>query len=128
MESSIKRMIAMLEGEQQRTLDETGKLNMALIEAIKTSRDEYNACRKRQDSLYKALDVERSKRQNERTGPQFTLLSIVEEMKYEERRIALIQDADKRNEKIKGEMERLSTMDERFVRLYGIDLDLVLNG
>ncbi len=128
MESSIKRMISMLEGEQKRTLDETGKLNMTLVEAIKTSRDEYNACRNRQDKLYKALDVERSKRMNERIGPQFTLLNIVEEMKKEETRKILVLEAEKRVDKLKGEIDRLSAFDDSILRIWGADTDMFING
>jgi hypothetical protein len=127
-ESSIKRSITRLEKEQERNLEETGRLQMNIVDAIKVGRDEFNACRKRQDSLYKALEIERSKRLNERVGPQFTLLNIVEEMKNEERRKKIIAEAEKRNDKLKGEIQRLSELDEMIARIYGIDEDLVING
>ncbi len=128
MESSIKRNIAMLENEQTTTLQNTQKLSMTLVDAVKVARDEYNACRNRQDKLYKALEVERSKRLNERIGPEFTLLAIVEEMKNEERRKSVVQDAEKRNDKIKGEIKRLSSMEERIVRIFGIDESTIIDG
>jgi hypothetical protein len=128
MASSIQRTISMLEEEQVRSLSETNKISMTIVDALKTSRDEYNACIKRQQSLYKALDIERSKRLSERIGPQFTLLNIVEEMKNEERRKTLIAEAEKRNDKLKGEIKRLSEMDEMIARIYGIDEDLIING
>lgn len=128
MESSIKRTISMLEEEQKKTLDETSKISMTIVEALKTSRDEYNACINRQQKLYKSLEVERSKRLNERIGPQFTLLNIIEEMKNEERRKELVKEAEKRNEKLKGEIERFSKMDDIIARLYGCDEDLIING
>lgn len=128
MESSIKRTIAMLEEEQQRERDEQGKMSMSIVETLKISRDEYNSCIKRQQGLYKALEVERSKRLNERIGPQFTLLNIVEEMKNEEKRKALVAEAEKRNDKLKDEIKRLSGLDELICRIYGVDEDLVING
>jgi hypothetical protein len=128
MASSIQRTIALLEREQERSLDNDGKISMAIVEALKTSRDEYNSCIKRSQSLYKSLTEERGKRLSERIGPQFTLLNIVEEMKNEERRKNLIKEAEKRNDKIKGEIKRLSDMDEMIVRIYGIDEDLIING
>ncbi len=128
MASSIQRTVAMLEQEQERSIENDGRISMAIVEALKTSRDEYNSCIKRQQSLYKALDIERSKRLNERVGPQFTLLNIVEEMKNEERRNTLIAEAEKRNDKLKGEIKRLSELDELICRIYGCDEDLIING
>lgn len=128
MESSIKRTIAMLEAEQQRSLDETGKLQMTIVDSIKVSRDEYNACIKRQQSLFKALTEERSKRLQERIGPQFTLLNMVDAMKNEERRRQIVQEAEKRNDKLKGEIQRLSEMDRIVGSFWGLDSDLVING
>lgn len=127
-ESAIKRNIMRLEKDQEKSLEETGRLQMALVDAIKISRDEYNACRTRQDKLYKALELERSKRLSERVGPQFTLLNIVEEMKNEERRKILIAEAQKRNEKVKGEIKRLSELDDTILRIWGMDEDLIING
>jgi len=128
MESSIKRTISMLENEQTEKLQNDGKLDMRIIEALKTSRDEYNACIGRQQKLYKALEIERSKRLSERIGPQFTLLNIVEEMKNEERRKTLIAEAEKRNDKLKGEVKRLSELDDTIARIWGLDEDLIING
>jgi len=127
-ESSIKRTILMLEKEQEKSVQETGRIQMNLVDAIKTSRDEYNACRKRQNDLYKALEIERSKRLNERVGPQFTLLNIIEAMKNEERRKAIILEAEKRNEKLKEEVNRLSGLDSIICEIYGTESDLIING
>lgn len=127
-ESSIKRTILMLEKEQEKAIQETGRIQMNIVDAIKTSRDEYNACRNRQDKLYKALEIERSKRLNERVGPQFTLLSIVESMKMEESRKTMILEAEKRNEKLKGEIKRLSEFDSLITQWFGTDEDVVING
>lgn len=129
MSASIQRTINMLQSEQDRQMEEgEGKLSMSLIEAVNVARTEYNSSVKRQETLFKALVTQRSQRLNDRIGPQFTLLSIVEEMKNEEKRKSLIQDAEKRNDKIKGEIKKLSSMDERIVRIWGIDQDLILNG
>ena len=127
-ESSIKKNILRLEQEQERSLAETGRLQMNLVDAMKVSRDEFNACRGRQDKLYKALEVERAKRLNERVGPQFTLLNIVEAMKNEERRRTMLEEAEKRNNKIKNELVRLSAFDEIVCQIHGIDEDLIING
>jgi hypothetical protein len=128
MASSIQRTVAMLEQEQERSIESDGKISMAIVEALKTSRDEYNSCIKRQQSLYKALDVERSKRMSERIGPQFTLLNIVEAFKNEESRKKMIVEAEKRNDKLKGEIKRLSDMDALVGSMWGADQDLFING
>jgi hypothetical protein len=49
-------------------------------------------------------------------------------MKIEERRKKLIEDAEKRNDKIKGEIKRLESAEERICRIWGIDEDLIING
>lgn len=128
MSASIQRTINMLQIEQDRALECDGKVNMALVELIGNTRNDYNSSVKRQETLFKALVQERSKRLNERVGPQFTLLNIVEEMKNEERRKALILEAEKRNDKIKGEIARLSAFDEMICRIHGVDEDLIING
>ncbi len=129
MSASIQRTINMLQAEQDRQMEEgEGKLSMSLIEAVNVARTEYNSSVKRQETLFKGLITERSKRLNERVGPQFTLLNIVEEMKNEERRKALILDAEKRNERIKDELKRLDSAEERICRIWGLDENLVING
>lgn len=128
MSSSIQRTIFSLQQEQSRNLESDGRISQALVELIKTSRDEYNACVTRQSRLYKSLTEERSKRLSERIGPQFTLLNIIEEFKNEEKRKEVIKEGEKRNEKLKAEISRLSKLDEIVTRIYGIDEDLVING
>ena len=126
--SQIQKTINMLQREQDRFLNEDGRVSMAVVEAVKTARQEHRDCIKTQQALYKSLTQERSEKLNERIGASFTLLNIVEEMKNEERRIALVKMAEERNSKIKGEISRLSQLDETIVRIFGIDESLVLNG
>jgi hypothetical protein len=127
-ESSIRRTIGMLEREQERIMEAEEKMNMVIVENIKNSRDELKACIKTQQSLFKGLDVERSKRLTERIGPQFTLLNIVEAMKNEETRAKMVAEAEKRNEKLKGEIKRLSDMDGLVASFWGLDEDTIING
>lgn len=126
--AQIDKNINMLQREQDRFLEEEGKISMAVVEAIKTAGTERGGCVKRQEALYKMLTQDRSDKLNERVGASFTLLNIVEEMKNEERRKSLVKMADERNTKIKGEIDRLSQLDETIVRIYGIDESLVING
>jgi hypothetical protein len=126
--SQIENDINMLNREQNRAVEEDGKVSMAIVEVVKNARKDRDECIKRQNSLYKSLTQERSEKLNERVGASFTLLNIVEEMKNEERRTALVKMAEERNTKIKGELTRFSELDEAIVRIFGIDEDLVING
>jgi hypothetical protein len=128
MSASIQRTINTLQIEQDRILNEEGKVPMALVELIGNTRNDYNASVKRHETLIKSLTTERSKRLKDRIGPEFTLLNIVEEFKKEESRMEWIQEAEERNKRIGKEIDRLSKFDEGIVRIFGINSDLVFNG
>lgn len=128
MASSIQRTIQMLEQEQERSLNETNKISISLVDAIKTSREEYNSCVGRQQKLYKALTEERSARLEGKIKDNATVLNLVEAWKQKEMRDKMIQIANKRKQKVSEEIDRLETMDELKVRLLGISKDEVLEG
>ncbi|MDO8609361.1 MAG: hypothetical protein Q7R95_02345 [bacterium] len=128
MESGIKRTIAMLENEQEKSISTDGKISMAIVEALKTSRDELNACRNRHDKLYKALDLERSKKMDGKLKDNATVLNLVEAWKQKDQRDKMIQLANKRKEKLSNEIDKLENMDELKVRILGISKDEILEG
>ena len=128
MSSNIQKTIVNLQNEQDMIMSEEGKMSMALVEAIKTSRDEYNNSVKRQQSLYKALTEERSKRLSERISETQSLLTLVDLWKQDETRRQMIKIAEDRKEKLSEEIDRLTNMDDLKIRLVGISKEEILNG
>jgi hypothetical protein len=124
--SSIQGTISLLQEEQDRIVQEQGKMSMVLVEAINTARTEYNASVKRQQSLYKDLVHERSKRiKAEKEG--VTVLNLVELWKQEESREKMIKIANERRERVKEEIEKLENMSDLIGMIAGIDKNEVLN-
>lgn len=127
--ASISKHVSKL----QRLLDEVTedsdrKISMSLIEAINTARTEYNECIKRQQTLLKDLKIKRSERIGSQIKDSATVLNLVQAWKDEESRQRLIRFANLRKEKIKDEIDRLSSMDEIRARIFGISANEILEG
>jgi hypothetical protein len=129
MAANIQRNINQLQEEQDRQLDENdGKLSMTLVEAVNVARTEYNACIKRQQSLYKSLTEERSARLAEKVGETQSLLNLIDLWKNEDTRLQLIKIAEERKKKLSDEIDRLSSMEDIRCKLIGISKEEILNG
>lgn len=127
--ASKLKTIEMLEHEQERQMDENeGRMNMALVDAIKTATDEYNSSVKRQQALYNDLTKKRSDRLKDKLSGTANILNLIEMWKNEETRVKMIKLGEKRKEKLKEEIDRLSTMEDMICMVSGIDVNEVLNG
>ncbi len=126
--SRIQKTIGQLQEEQNRAINEDGRLSMPIVEAIKIASDDLNKNLIRQSALYKSLNQERSKRLDDRKGSVGTLLNIIEEVKNQDTRRQMAQAAEQKNNKLKGEIKRLNDLDEIIVRIYGLDEETILNG
>lgn len=126
MMTNIQQTIDMLQREQDRAIDEDGKISLALVEAIKTAREEHNSCTKRQQSLYKALTQERSKKLSEEIKDKASLLNLVNLWKQEESRLQMIKMANERKQKLNEEIDRLESMDDLRARIIGISKNEIL--
>ncbi len=125
--SSIQGTISLLQEEQDRIVAEQGKMSMVLVEAINTARTEYNASVKRQQSLYKDLVHERSKRiKAEKEGA--SILNLVSLWKEEKSRKEFIAIGDANRKKLKNAIEELSNMEDVKARIYGISQAEILDG
>jgi hypothetical protein len=125
--SSIQGTISLLQEEQDRIVAEQGKMSMVLVEAINTARTEYNASVKRQQSLYKDLVHERSKRiKAEKEGA--SILNLVALWKEEKSRKQLLKIGEDRKVKLKEAIDELSTMEDVKARIYGISEAEILDG
>lgn len=110
--------------------DETAnvKISMSLIEAINTAQNEYNQCVNRQQKLLNDLKEKRSDRLKNQIKENASIINLVQMWKDEDSRVRLIKLAELRKELVKGEIERLSSMDEVKARILGLTDDEILNG
>ncbi len=122
----IQETINMLQREQNRVLEEEGKISMAVVEAIKTARQEHNDCIKRQQALYKSLTQERSDKLSEEIKDKASLLNLVNLWKNEASRKEMIKIANDRKDKLKGEIERMETMEDLKIKIIGISRNEIL--
>ena len=127
--SDIQETIHLLQSEQDRQMNENnGRLNMSIVDAIKTAREEYNSCIKRQQLLYNILTQDRSKRLSERVKEHASLLNLIRAWKLETPRLEIIAAAEKRNESTSKELDELDELDQLKYRLLGMSKDQILHG
>ena len=124
--SHIQATINMLQREQDRVLNEEGKISMAVVEAIKTARQEHNDCIKRQQALYKSLTQERSDKLSEEIKDKASLLNLVNLWKNETTRKEMIKIANERKDKLNGEIDRMENMDDLKIKILGISRNEIL--
>ena len=126
--SNIQETIAVLQIQMDEAVQAGEKISMSLVEAISTSRNEYNQSVGRQQKLLQDLKVKRSDRLSKQVKENASILNLVELWKEEESRKEMLKMAEMRKELLTKEIERLSTIDEIKARIMGISIDEVLNG
>jgi len=126
---SILNRIETLEINQDEQMEERrGQINIGLVDAVKSLRDEYNKCIKRQNDLLEDLKGKRKERINTKLKETASVLNLVQLWKEEETRKQLIDLANKEQADLKEEIERLSSLDEVKARIMGITEDEILFG
>ena len=103
------------------------RISMALVEAINTAQTEYNQCVNRQNKLLESLKEKRSDKLKKQLQENASILNLVEMWKEEESRKQLLQLTELRKKTLKGEIEKLSGMDEVKARIMGLTEDEALN-
>jgi hypothetical protein len=126
--SNIQETIQALQLQMDANVEAGEKISMSLVEAISTSRNEYNQSVSRQQKLLQDLKVKRSDRLSKQVKENASILNLVELWKEEESRKEMIRLAEMRKELLSKEVERLSTIDEIKARILGLSKDEVLNG
>jgi hypothetical protein len=104
------------------------RIPMPLIEAVTSARTEYNQCVTRQQKLLNDLKVKRSERLSNLVKENASILNLVQMWKDEDTRKEMIKMADMRREILKGEVGRLSSMDDVKARIFGLTEEEVLDG
>jgi hypothetical protein len=103
-----------------------GKLNITEIELLNSVREKANASMKQQAALLKSLVGDRSKRMAEKIQSSASMHQLVEAMRVKSSREKIMKMAAKYKEALKGEVNRLSTMDNLKSELFGLDKDNIL--
>ena len=122
----INRLSTMLDNIADDT--DGRRISMGLSDAISSAQTEYNQCVNRQQKLLDDLKEKRSKRLSKQQQDSASILNLVEAWKEEETREKMVNLAELRKQSVKGEVSRISSMDEIKARIMGISEDEVLNG
>jgi hypothetical protein len=124
-----ERLQAMLSNQADSQADEEkARVSMSLVEAIGKVNKEYDDCTKRQQNLLASLKTKRSDRLSKQMNDNASILNIISTWKVEKTRRELIEIAERRKENVKGEIERLESMDDVFAKIVGISQDETLYG
>ncbi len=106
--------------------DEQQELTVRLSELLKTKREEYNQCEKRQESLIQRLAGDRAKRISLKQDKNASILSLVESFQNEEERKLMVKMADMQKIAIKEEADNLESMHQWKARVLGISKEDVI--
>ena len=126
--SNIQAAIQTLQEQIDIEVNSGNRIPMPLIEAVTSARTEYNQCVTRQQKLLNDLKVKRSERLSNQVKDNASILNLVQMWKDEETRNEMIKMADMRREVLKGEVGRLSSMDDVKARIFGLTEEEVLDG
>ena len=125
--SNKLKYIELFQIEQERSIRETQRVSMSIVEAINTATTEYNASIKRQQSLYNDLNEKRSEKIKGKMKEAASVLNLVEIWKQEDKRIKMLKMANERRGKLKEEVDRLDNMDDLIVQIVGLSEEEALN-
>lgn len=123
IQKNIKKLTAILDDV---TDDEDGKISMGLTDAITSARKEYNECFTRQDKILKNLVGTRAQKISKQGERRMSLVEMVEVVQDEKKRHLLATLAEQRKHKIKDEVERIKTLDDLVIQVYGLDENEIL--
>jgi len=121
------RTIEMLQNEQERSINETQRVSMAIVDSITSATTEYNSSIKRQQSLFNDLNEKRSEKIKGKMKEAASVLNLVEIWKQEDKRIKMLKMANTRRTKLKEEVDRLESMDDLIVQISGLSEEEALN-
>jgi hypothetical protein len=126
--SNIQAAIQTLQEQIDIEISSGNRIPMPIIEAVTSARTEYNQCVTRQQKLLNDLKVKRSERLSSQVKDNASILNLVQMWKDEDTRKEMIKMADMRREVLKGEIGRLSSMDDVKARIFGLTEEEVLDG
>lgn len=108
--------------------DTEGKrISMSIVESIKGVREDINANQKRQDNVIKALQGTRNERVDTKTKENASLVQLIEFWKNSETRQQILALAELRRKNLRDECDRIKTMDELKIQMFGIHPEEIIN-
>lgn len=128
MQKDIQKSINFLQAEQERCINEDGKISTALVDAVSDARNQYNSSVTRQQHLYKALTTTRNQRLSGQIKENATILNLVAAWKGEQERREFIQRAETRKQLLGETIDEISKWDDMIGKIFGISKDEVLDG
>lgn len=118
----VEKEIVELAEFKQRAIEEDGKLPMAIVEQLTSSRAERDNVSSRIKTILNGLNTQRSKRVDNNKN-NVSILDLVELWKNEDERKAIIKMAEVRAKKLEDETDRLITIDDLKFQLWGMGKD-----
>lgn len=106
---------------------ESPQVKYALVEHISNARTEYNQVVARKQKLLDALVTKRSKKLEESVSEKASLVTLIEYWKNSEQRATLIKMAEEKRKALTTEANRLKTMDDIVVEIFGLDSNEIIN-
>jgi hypothetical protein len=101
--------------------DSEGKrMSMSLVEEMKNIRKEMDDNHKRQAKTAETLEGSRKERMDLRSKESTNLLQVLDFWRQQEYRKQMIALAEIRKKKVKDEVERIKTMDDLKIQIFGI--------
>ncbi len=102
---------------------ENARISMSLVEAIGKAQGEYNQCSARQQKLLSSLKQKRSDRLAKSISDNASILNLVELWRNYETRQDMLKMADKEDQEITDEIDRLKNIDDIRARIMGLTED-----
>jgi hypothetical protein len=115
IESHKSKLNALLEDA-----DEQADLTIKLAQMISAKSSEYHECSQRIEKTLAKLNGERSKRIQDQTSRNASLVGLVEEFQTEEGRKRMLKIANMQRQLVKEQAEKFETMSEFKARVLGI--------
>lgn len=124
----IERTVQLLDERLNEALvsGDGNTVKMNEVELLNSVREKSNASMKQQASLLKTLIGDRAKRINDKVQANSSLLILVEMWKKEDDRRRIIALADKRNDSLAVEVERLSSIEALKAEIYGLNPNTIV--
>lgn len=108
--------------------DDTLKISMSLVEAIGKAGTEYQQSLGRQQKLLDDLKEKRSTRMSKQLKENASILNLIQMWRSEETRREMLVHAEREQQKVSDEVDRLSTMSELKARIMGLTKDEIRYG
>jgi uncharacterized protein YicC (UPF0701 family) len=124
--AQLERTIQRLQAQADDEFATSQKVSMTLVAHLQTLNDNLQEEKKRQEALYKTLNVSRASRMNEMTQASASMHPLVSKWRTKEGRERLLNAAKKHREKLEKEVVRLTDMESLRAEIWGLNPENIL--